>query len=109
MMTGTSKVRVSLFAPDRGGRHSPIFPGYRPQLIPAGSNQRLSAEFVDGFELLAPGQSGAANIRLLDDWPDGLKAGDRFTIWEEATPDPDEIALGLEFTSLGAVGEVEVL
>jgi hypothetical protein len=112
-VTGTSKARLYLFPTDKGGRHTPVFRGYRPELIPQGSNQKLKVEFVDGYEMIMPGQSAIANVRLLENSSYVLKKGDRFTVFEDTEPDPDLVELGADPDDvkggLRPVGELEIL
>jgi elongation factor Tu len=121
-MTEPSKVKLYLFPTDRGGRHTPVFPGYRPELVPKGSKQRFKV-LVDGYEQLWPGQSSTVNVRLLDNASYTLRKGDQFTILEDGSadlrelvelaklenPDADLAALGLDGDGLHFVGEVEIL
>lgn len=122
VLTRTANARIHLFPTDKGGRHAPVFPGYRPNLSPRGSNQELKVEF-DGYEMLQPGQSGTVNVRLLDDGPYAFNKGDQFTIVENTSANTRELVelvkmenanadlavLGLDDGGLHFVGEVEIL
>jgi len=116
--TDTLRANLHLFPTDKGGRHTPIFPGYKPAMLQLGSKTgwTFDAELI-GFERVNPGQSRTVSIRYLESgyppkdaaWA-ALKKGDRLTMFEETEEDASEPELAaLGGKEVAKVGELEII
>lgn len=64
-----------------GGRHTPVFSGYSPDITKEGTHEKLHVKF-EGYDIINPGQSCVVHVELLDHASGVLHGGDRFTVWE---------------------------
>jgi elongation factor Tu len=65
---------------DEGGRHTPIFAGYRPQFHVRTTDVTGQIALPDGFEMVMPGDHAQIEVAL--DKPIALDSGNRFAIRE---------------------------
>ena len=74
------EAEVYILSKDEGGRHSPFFPGYRPQFYIRTTDVTGEIGLPDGIEMAMPGDNVQMNVRLIS--PIALEAGLRFAIRE---------------------------
>jgi len=72
--------QVYVLKKDEGGRHSPFFPGYRPQFYIRTTDVTGSVKLPDGVEMVMPGDNVELEITLITDV--ALEDGSRFAIRE---------------------------
>jgi elongation factor Tu len=65
---------------DEGGRHTPFFSGYRPQLFFRTTGVTCEVRLPEGVEMVMPGDHTPLDVSL--DKPVALEAGCRFAIRE---------------------------
>jgi elongation factor Tu len=65
---------------DEGGRHTPFFPGYRPQFYIGTLDVTGAVELPEGVEMVMPGDNVNLGVKLIV--PVALEAGSRFAIRE---------------------------
>ena len=77
-----TKAKAEMFViPEKeGGRHTPIFAGYRPQFFFGTTDVTGSLVDLDGVKMLAPGDHGKVSLELLK--PVGMEPGMRFAVRE---------------------------
>jgi elongation factor Tu len=77
-----TKAKAEMFViPEKeGGRHTPIFPGYRPQFFFGTTDVTGSVVELDGVKMLTPGDHGKVSLELLK--PVGMEPGMRFAVRE---------------------------
>ena len=71
---------VYILGKDEGGRHTPFFPGYRPQFYIRTTDVTGEIQFPGEVEMAMPGDNVVMRIRLIS--PIALEAGLRFAIRE---------------------------
>jgi elongation factor Tu len=71
---------VYILSKDEGGRHTPFFPGYRPQFYIRTTDVTGEIQFATGVEMAMPGDNVVMTIRLIS--PIAMEAGLRFAIRE---------------------------
>jgi elongation factor Tu len=76
----TFKAEVYILSKDEGGRHTPFFPGYRPQFYIRTTDVTGSIELPTGVEMAMPGDNITMTVRLIA--PIALEPGLRFAIRE---------------------------
>ena len=71
---------VLILSKDEGGRHTPFFPGYRPQFYIRTTDVTGSIAFPGGEEMAMPGDNVTMEVTLIN--PIALEQGVRFAIRE---------------------------
>ena len=71
---------VYILSKEEGGRHTPFFPGYRPQFYIRTTDVTGEIQFQPGVEMAMPGDNVVMTIRLIA--PIALEDGLRFAIRE---------------------------
>ena len=56
---------VYILSKDEGGRHTPIFKGYRPQFYFRTTDVTGSIELADGVEMIMPGDNTSFKVELI--------------------------------------------
>lgn len=74
------KAEVMLLKKEEGGRHTPIFSGYRPQVFIRTTDVTGDIELPAGVEMIMPGDNANVVIKLIK--PVAMQAGQRFAIRE---------------------------
>ena len=72
--------QVYVLSKDDGGRHTPFFPGYRPQFYVRTTDVTGSIQLPDGMEMVMPGDNVEMTIELGQ--PIAIEEGLRFAIRE---------------------------
>jgi len=77
-----TKAEAQLFVipKEEGGRHTPIFPGYKPQFFFGTTNVTGEICDLDGSEMLMPGANAKVSLELSK--PVGIEPGMRFAVRE---------------------------
>ncbi len=76
----TFESEVYVLKKDEGGRHTPFFPGYRPQFYIRTMDVTGSVQLPEGVEMVMPGDNVNMKVELIV--PVALEAGSRFAIRE---------------------------
>jgi elongation factor Tu len=71
---------VYVLSKEEGGRHTPFFPGYRPQFYFRTTDVTGSCELPAGTEMVMPGDNVAMTVTLIQ--PIAMEEGLRFAIRE---------------------------
>ncbi|MCA1666210.1 MAG: elongation factor Tu [Thermomicrobia bacterium] len=71
---------VYVLGKDEGGRHTPFFPGYRPQFYIRTTDVTGAIELPEGVEMVMPGDNIQMNVELIT--PVAIEEGLRFAIRE---------------------------
>jgi elongation factor Tu len=71
---------VYILSKDEGGRHTPFFPGYRPQFYFRTTDVTGSCELPEGVEMVMPGDNVKMVVTLIA--PIAMEQGLRFAIRE---------------------------
>ncbi|MDP4009846.1 MAG: elongation factor Tu [Candidatus Shapirobacteria bacterium] len=74
------KAEVLLLKKEEGGRHTPIFSGYRPQVFIRTTDVTGDVKLADGTEMIMPGDNANVTITLIK--PVAMQPGQRFAIRE---------------------------
>ena len=74
------KAEIYLLKKEEGGRHTPIFTGYRPQVFIQTTDVTGNLELPSGTEMVMPGDNANVVITLIK--PVAMEAGQRFAIRE---------------------------
>lgn len=74
------KAEVMLLKKEEGGRHTPIFTGYRPQVFIRTTDVTGDLRLPEGTEMVMPGDNANVVITLIK--PVAMQAGQRFAIRE---------------------------
>ncbi len=74
------KCEVYILNKDEGGRHTPIFKGYRPQFYFRTTDVTGSIKLPDGVEMIMPGDNTSFEVELIT--PVAMEKGLRFAIRE---------------------------
>jgi elongation factor Tu len=76
----TFKANVYVLRKDEGGRHSPFFPGYRPQFYIRTMDVTGEIQLPEGVEMVMPGDNIEMRVQLIV--PVALEEGSHFAIRE---------------------------
>jgi elongation factor Tu len=71
---------VYVLSKEEGGRHTPFFPGYRPQFYIRTTDVTGSIELPEGVEMVMPGDNIQMQVELIQ--PVAIEEGLRFAIRE---------------------------
>ncbi len=74
------EAQVYVLSKDEGGRHTPFFPGYRPQFYVRTTDVTGSIELPEGTEMVMPGDNVTMKVELIQ--PVAVEEGLRFAIRE---------------------------
>jgi elongation factor Tu len=74
------KAEVYVLSKEEGGRHTPFFPGYRPQFYIRTTDVTGSIQLPQGVEMVMPGDNVAMEVELIQ--PVAVEEGMRFAIRE---------------------------
>jgi elongation factor Tu len=74
------KAKVYVLSKDEGGRHTPFFPGYRPQFYIRTTDVTGSIILPEGVEMVMPGDNVDMEVELIQ--PVAVEEGMRFAIRE---------------------------
>src|SRR5438105_1364181 len=72
--------QVYVLSKDEGGRHTPFFPGYRPQFYFRTTDVTGSIKLAEGVEMVMPGDNTEMDVELIA--PIAMEEGLRFAIRE---------------------------
>lgn len=75
-----AEAEVYVLSKDEGGRHTPFFPGYKPQFYIRTSDVTGEIQLEDGVEMVMPGDNTKMKIKLI--YPMAMEEGLRFAIRE---------------------------
>jgi elongation factor Tu len=74
------KAEVYVLSKEEGGRHTPFFPGYRPQFYIRTTDVTGSIQLPQGVEMVMPGDNVSMEVELIQ--PVAVEEGMRFAIRE---------------------------
>jgi elongation factor Tu len=74
------QAEVYVLAKEEGGRHTPFFPGYRPQFYIRTTDLTGSITLPEGTEMVMPGDNIQMGVELIT--PVAIEEGLRFAIRE---------------------------
>ena len=74
------KAEIYLLKKEEGGRHTPIFTGYRPQVFIRTTDVTGNVELIAGTEMVMPGDNANVIVTLIK--PIAMESGQRFAIRE---------------------------
>ncbi|MBE0428952.1 MAG: elongation factor Tu [Thermoleophilia bacterium] len=74
------KAQVYVLSKEEGGRHTPFFPGYRPQFYFRTTDVTGSIQLEEGVEMVMPGDHTVMEVELIT--PIAMEEGLRFAIRE---------------------------
>jgi elongation factor Tu len=74
------RAEVYVLAKEEGGRHTPFFPGYRPQFYIRTTDVTGMIELPEGTEMVMPGDNIEMGVELIT--PVAIEEGLRFAIRE---------------------------
>ena len=74
------KAQIYLLKKEEGGRHTPIFPGYRPQVFVGTTDVTGNVELPSGVEMVMPGDNADVTVKLIK--PIAMEKGQKFAIRE---------------------------
>jgi len=74
------EAQVMLLKKEEGGRHTPIFSGYRPQVFIRTTDVTGDITLAEGTEMIMPGDNATVNVKLIK--PVAMQEGQRFAIRE---------------------------
>jgi elongation factor Tu len=69
-----------ILSKDEGGRHTPIFSGYKPQFFIRTTDVTGEMKLADGVEMIMPGDNANVSIELIQ--PIAIELGSKFAIRE---------------------------
>jgi len=72
--------KIYLLKKEEGGRHTPIFPGYRPQVFVGTTDVTGNVELPKGTEMIMPGDNADVTVTLIK--PIAMEKGQKFAIRE---------------------------
>ena len=75
-----AKAQVYVLTKEEGGRHTPFFPGYKPQFYIRTTDVTGDITLNEGVEMVMPGDNTVMNIELM--YPVALEENLRFAIRE---------------------------
>jgi elongation factor Tu len=73
---------VYLLKHEEGGRHTPVFSGYRPQFYFRTTDVTGSVVLPEGVEMAMPGDAVSLEVQLTPESPVAMDEGLRFAIRE---------------------------
>jgi len=76
----TFKAEVYVLTKEEGGRHTPFFPGYKPQFYIRTTDVTGSITLPAGVEMVMPGDNVNLDVQLI--YPVAMEEGLRFAIRE---------------------------
>jgi elongation factor Tu len=76
------EAQVCVLTKEEGGRHTPIFDGYRPQFFFRTTDVTGQIRLGEGVEMVMPGDNATMTIELSSDKPVAMDEGLRFAIRE---------------------------
>jgi elongation factor Tu len=76
----TFRGQVYELTTEEGGRHSPFFPGYRPQFYIRTTDVTGAVQLPEGVEMVMPGDNVELGVELIT--PVAIEEGLRFAIRE---------------------------
>jgi elongation factor Tu len=76
----TFEAEVYVLSKEEGGRHTPFFPGYRPQFYIRTTDVTGSITLEEGVEMVMPGDNTRMQVELI--YPVAMEEGLRFAIRE---------------------------
>jgi elongation factor Tu len=90
------RARAELFVipKDEGGRHTPIFPGYRPQFFFGTTNVTGAVSDLGGEKMIKPGDHAEVALELMK--PVGMEPGMRFAVREGSKTVAAGVVLSVE-------------
>lgn len=74
------KAEVYVLKKEEGGRHTPFFTGYRPQIFIGTTDVTGNVKLPEGVEMVMPGDNANIDVELIK--PVALEKGQRFAIRE---------------------------
>jgi elongation factor Tu len=74
------KAEVLLLKKEEGGRHTPVFTGYRPQVYMGTTDVTGEMTLPEGMEMVMPGDNATVTIKLIK--PVAMEKGQRFAFRE---------------------------
>ncbi len=74
------EAQVMLLKKEEGGRHTPIFSGYRPQVFMGTTDVTGDIALAEGAEMIMPGDNATVTVKLIK--PVAMQEGQRFAIRE---------------------------
>jgi elongation factor Tu len=74
------QAEVYVLGKEEGGRHTPFFPGYRPQFYIRTTDVTGTLNLNEGVEMIMPGDNTSVSVELIA--PVALEKGARFAIRE---------------------------
>jgi len=74
------KAEILLLKKEEGGRHTPIFSGYRPQVFVRTTDVTGAMELPEGMEMIMPGDNANVVIKLIK--PVAMQPGQKFAFRE---------------------------
>lgn len=74
------KAEVYLLKKEEGGRHTPVFTGYRPQVFIRTTDVTGDVQLPEGVEMVMPGDNANVVVKLIK--PVAMQPGQRFAIRE---------------------------
>lgn len=74
------KAEILLLKKEEGGRHTPIFSGYRPQVFMGTTDVTGDVKLPEGMEMIMPGDNATVTITLIK--PVAMEKGQRFAFRE---------------------------
>ena len=75
-----AKAELFIIPKEEGGRHTPIFPGYKPQFFFGTTDVTGSLLDLGGQKMIAPGGHAEVALELMK--PVGMEPGMRFAVRE---------------------------
>jgi len=74
------KAEILLLKKEEGGRHTPIFNGYRPQVFIRTTDVTGDIKLPEGMEMVMPGDNATVSVTLIK--PVAMQVGQRFALRE---------------------------
>ena len=74
------KAEIYLLKKEEGGRHTPVFTGYRPQVFIRTTDVTGEVMLPEGTEMIMPGDNATVTIKLIK--PVAMESGQRFAFRE---------------------------
>ncbi len=74
------KAEIYLLKKEEGGRHTPVFTGYRPQVFIRTTDVTGEVTLPSGVEMVMPGDNATVSVKLIK--PVAMEKGQRFAIRE---------------------------
>jgi elongation factor Tu len=74
------KAEILLLKKEEGGRHTPIFTGYRPQVYVGTTDVTGDVKLPEGMEMIMPGDNATVSITLIK--PVAMQVSQRFALRE---------------------------